>query len=214
ARLALLSLLDRQFSRRIFQILLGHYRPATESFIATVLAIDRHAQLDLVVETFLGRRRQSQLQRFENHIGRYTLLVGYRLNHQQYFFTHRTPRLSQSIGPAGSASQSKRGIMLAFSIRSIGNRNSWSSTSTTTSCSSTPRRRPWKLRRPSKGERSLIFTCSPACPANCSRVNSGRSMPGDDTARVYSLLIGSSTSSTALTWRLTASQSSIRMPLA
>src|SRR5690606_29434855 len=48
--------------------------------------------------TLLGSGGQCQLQRFENHIGRHTLFIGYRLNNQQYFFTHRTPRLSQSIG--------------------------------------------------------------------------------------------------------------------
>ncbi|MCY1415579.1 hypothetical protein D9M71_310680 [compost metagenome] len=193
-----LGLIQGQLDSRILEISFLDNSPATEGVVITALTIDRHTQVDLVLVTLLGSSGQRQLQRLENHAGRYTFFVGYRLNNQQYFFAHRTPRLSQSIGSAGSASQSKRGMMLALSISSIGRRNSRSSMRTTTSCSSTPRRSPWKLRRPSKGERSLILTSSPAWAANCSRVNSGRSMPGDDTSRVYSLLIGSSTSSTPL----------------
>src|SRR5690606_40404744 len=123
--------------------------------VITALTIDRHTQVDLVLVTLLGSSGQRQLQRLENHAGRYTFFVGYRLNNQQYFFAHRTPRLSQSIGSAGSASQSKRGMMLALSISSIDRRNSRSSMRTTTSCSANPRRSPWKLRPPAKGEREL-----------------------------------------------------------
>src|SRR5471030_1850696 len=165
------------FDSRIVQVCFFDDRPATECLVSTGVAIDFHTQIDFVLETFFGSSGQSQLQRFKNYVCRYALFIGYRLNNQQYFFAHRTPRLSQAIGSAGSASQSKLGIMLALSIKSIGNKYSWSSTCTTISCSSTPRRRPWKLRRPSKGERNLIFTWSPACKANCSSVNSGRSMP-------------------------------------
>ncbi|MCY1421725.1 hypothetical protein D9M71_373890 [compost metagenome] len=134
------------FDGRIVQVCLFDDRPATESLVGTRVAIDFHTQINFVFETLFGRSGQGQLQRFKNHVCRYTLFVGYRLNNQQYFFAHRTPRLSQAIGSAGSAvsgtPQSKLGIMLALSIISIGNRNSWSSTCTTTSCSSTPRRRP------------------------------------------------------------------------
>ena len=42
-------------------------------------------------------------KRFEDHARWDALLVGYRFNNQQYFFAHRTPRLSQAIGSAGSA---------------------------------------------------------------------------------------------------------------
>src|SRR5450830_76437 len=128
--------------RRIIKIGFLDDCPATESLIGTGVAVDFHTQVNFVFKALLGSGRQSNLQRLKNHACRYTLFVGYRLNNQQYFFAHRTPRLSQAIGSAGSASQSKLGIMLALSIKSIGNRNSWSSTCTTMSCSSTPRRRP------------------------------------------------------------------------
>ncbi len=127
---------------RIVEIILFDDRPPTEGFVGTGVAVDFHTQVHFVFKTLFGSSGQSQLQRFKNYACRYTLFIGYRLNNQQYFFAHRTPRLSQAIGSAGSASQSKLGIMLALSIISIGNRNSWSSTCTTTSCSSTPRRRP------------------------------------------------------------------------
>ncbi len=131
-----------RFDGRIIKIGFFDDRPATESLIGTGVAVDFHTQINFVFKTLFGSSGQSQLQRFKNHVCRYALFIGYRLNNQQYFFAHRTPRLSQAIGSAGSASQPKLGIMLALSIISIGNRNSWSSTCTTTSCSSTPRRRP------------------------------------------------------------------------
>ncbi|MNZ48778.1 hypothetical protein D3C78_665310 [compost metagenome] len=145
-RMGVLNLRWPHFDRRIVQILFFDDSPATEGFVATGVAVDFHTQVDFVVKTFFGCSGQSHFQRFKNYAGRYALFVGYRLNNQQYFFAHRTPRLSQAIGSARSAgsgtSQSKLGIMLALSIESIGNRNSWLSTWTTTSCSSTPRRRP------------------------------------------------------------------------
>src|SRR5690606_6416290 len=183
-RIAFLSLIQSQLMRRIVEMLIVDHGPATERFIAAVLAIDFYTQVNFVLVTLLGSCGQGQLQRFENHTRRYALFIGHRLHNQQYFFAHRTPRLSQSIGVRGIRSQSKRGMILALSIMSIGSRYSWSSTSTTTSCSSTPRRRPWKLRLPSKGERSFIFTWSPTCAAYCSMVNSGRSIPGEETSRV------------------------------
>jgi len=153
-----LSLIQCQLMGRIFKVLIVYDSPATEGFVAAIVAIDFHTQINFVLVALLGSRGQGQLKRFENHTRRYALFIGHRLHNQQYFFAHRTPRLSQSIGFRGIRSQSKRGMMLALSIMSIGSRYSWSSTCTTTSCSSTPRRRPWKLRLPSKGERSFIFT--------------------------------------------------------
>ncbi|KPY63353.1 hypothetical protein ALP37_05481 [Pseudomonas amygdali pv. sesami] len=141
-----LSLVYGQFVRRIVQIFVFDNCPATESLVVACLAIDLYTQFYFIFKTFLGSGGKSQLQRFKNYTCRNALFIGHRLNNQQYFFAHRTPRLSQAIGSAGSAvtgtSQSNVGIMLALSIMSIGNRNSWSSTCTTTSCSSTPRRRP------------------------------------------------------------------------
>ncbi|RMS18858.1 hypothetical protein ALP75_201302 [Pseudomonas syringae pv. actinidiae] len=145
-RLFSLSLIDGQLVSRIVQIFVFDDCPATESLVVACLAVDLYTQLNFVFKTFLGSSGQSQLQRFKNNTCRNALFIGHRLNNQQYFFAHRTPRLSQAIGSAGSAVtgtyQSNVGIMLALSIKSIGNRNSWSSTCTTTSCSSTPRRRP------------------------------------------------------------------------
>ena len=137
-----LRLVNRQLDCWIIQIFVFDHGPATERLIVTGVAIDLHTQFDFVFKTLFGSSGQSQLQRFKNNVCRYALFIGHRLNNQQYFFAHRTPRLSQAIGSAGSASQSKLGIMLALSIISIGSRNSWSSTCTTISCSSTPRRRP------------------------------------------------------------------------
>ncbi|MCY1173470.1 hypothetical protein D9M73_136300 [compost metagenome] len=146
ARMRFSNLARPGFDGRIVQVCFFDDRPATECLVCTRVAVDFHTQINFVFKTLFGSRGQSQLQRFKNYACRYTLFVGYRLNNQQYFFAHRTPRLSQAIGSAGSAvsgtPQSKLGIMLALSIISIGNRNSWSSTCTTTSCSSTPRRRP------------------------------------------------------------------------
>src|SRR5690606_16888076 len=87
-RLALAGLLDSQLGRRIDQIIRIDHLPATEGFVVAVLAVDGDPQLDFFLIALLGGGGQSQLQRFENHTGRYALLVGYRLNHQQYFFTH------------------------------------------------------------------------------------------------------------------------------
>ncbi|RMM83053.1 hypothetical protein ALQ71_05364 [Pseudomonas coronafaciens pv. striafaciens] len=141
-----LGLINSQLVSRIVQVFVLDNCPATESLVVTRLAVDLYTELNFIFKTFFGSGGQSQLQRFKNHTCRNALFIGHRLNNQQYFFAHRTPRLSQAIGSAGSAitgtSQSNVGIMLALSIKSIGNRNSWSSTCTTTSCSSTPRRRP------------------------------------------------------------------------
>ncbi|MCY1415607.1 hypothetical protein D9M71_310970 [compost metagenome] len=146
ARMRFSNLARPGFDGRIVQVCFFDDRPATECLVCTRVAVDFHTQINFVFKTLFGSSGQGQLQRFKNHVCRYALFIGYRLNNQQYFFAHRTPRLSQAIGSAGSAvsgtPQSKLGIMLALSIISIGNRNSWSSTCTTTSCSSTPRRRP------------------------------------------------------------------------
>lgn len=123
ARLLLLDVLDGDLGGGVLVVLVGDDVPTTESLVAAVMTIDLDAQVDLVLETFLGGGRQSQLQRLENHAGRYALFVGYRLNNQQYFFAHCTPRLSIHW-IRGFASQSKRGMMLALSIESIGSRYS------------------------------------------------------------------------------------------
>ncbi|MNY03182.1 hypothetical protein D3C86_1357880 [compost metagenome] len=96
--LLLLRLGEGQLGRRILQVVFVDHGPAAEGFIITSLTIDRNTQFDLVLETLFGGSGQSQLQRFENHAGRYALFIGHRLYYQQYFFAHRTPRLSQSIG--------------------------------------------------------------------------------------------------------------------
>jgi len=103
AGLAGLLHVDSQLMRRIIEVFLFDDSPAAEGFVASVLPIDFHTQVDFVFEALLGSGGQSQLQSLENHTGRYALLIGHRLHNQQYFFAHRTPRLSQSIGSAGSA---------------------------------------------------------------------------------------------------------------
>src|SRR5690606_6982359 len=94
--------IDRQLMCRIVEILFFDHSPATERFVTAVLSIDLYTQVNFVLETLFGSRGQSQLQRLENHTGRYAFFVGYRFHNQQYFFAHRTPRLSQSIGVRGN----------------------------------------------------------------------------------------------------------------
>ncbi len=112
--LALLRLVQGVLGSRLFELFVGDYGPATERLVVAGLAIDLHPQLDIIFIAFLGRRGQSQLQRLENHTGRYALFIGHRLNNQQYFFAHRTPRLSQSIGPAGIRPSVKTGNDVGF----------------------------------------------------------------------------------------------------
>src|SRR5699024_9041971 len=103
ARVRFSNLARPGFDGRIVQVCFFDDRPATEGFVSTGVAVDFHTQIDFVLETLFGSRGQSELQRFKNYVSRYALFIGYRLNNQQYFFAHRTPRLSQAIGSAGSA---------------------------------------------------------------------------------------------------------------
>lgn len=73
ARLLLLDVLDGDLGGGVLVVLVGDDVPTTESLVAAVMTIDLDAQVDLVLETFLGGGRQSQLQRLENHAGRYAL---------------------------------------------------------------------------------------------------------------------------------------------
>src|SRR5690606_20678607 len=103
AGLAGLLHVDSQLMSRIIEVFLFDDSPATEGFVASVLPIDFHTQVDFVFEARLGSAGQSLPPSVETHPGRYALLIGHRPHNQQYFFAHRTPRLSQSIGSAGSA---------------------------------------------------------------------------------------------------------------
>ena len=66
------------------------HQPAPERLVVARLAIDRHADLDLATVLLSSRRCQGRLDGLENDFFFDALLVGYRINHEQDFFVHRS----------------------------------------------------------------------------------------------------------------------------
>ncbi|MFT7245253.1 MAG: hypothetical protein ACI82A_002618 [Candidatus Azotimanducaceae bacterium] len=93
-----------------------------------------------------------------------------------------------------------------------GKRISSSPSRRTTSPSSTPHNKPVNFLLPSYAERKLTLILAPLNISYCDSRNNRRSIPGDETSKVYFPLSGSSTSSKPPTCRLTLAQSSTSIP--
>jgi len=79
---------DRDLVRRLLVLLVGHDGPAAEGRIVAGLAVDLHADIDLVLEALLGRRGERHLQRQEHRVLGDVLLARQRIDQQQDFATH------------------------------------------------------------------------------------------------------------------------------
>ena len=126
------------------------------------------------------------------------------------FHRHLAHRSSVSVPTPCPAFASRSSVNTSFARRmsAYGSNTSVSSIRIRTASPSAPSNRPWYRRRPSTAKSISTLASKPANRSKSAKRTSGRSIPGELTSSVYAPAMGSSTSSTADTARLSAAQSS------
>ena len=186
--------------------IVGEHLPAPERVVVAGLAVDRDADVDVLAVLLARGGRERCLERLEDDLLVDALLVGDGVDDHQDLFVHRaSSRLAGLL-------RLRRQVRLAYGR----DRQQHAAARPPRPRSSSSPRRDQRPREPTPAvdrlRRARRNTFSPTNRANCSRVRSGRSSPGDDTSSVYWSGNGSCASSTSLTARLTRSQSSSVMP--
>ncbi len=101
---------------RMLHFVVFHHFPAPEGFIVTGFAIDVDANVHIVVVALLGRGREGNLDRLEDHVLVHALLVGNCVDHQQNLFVHRTTSVISCLRSKSGKARVRLAYQLAFVV--------------------------------------------------------------------------------------------------